>query len=586
MNLINSRDVIQYVKASAARAALGVVFEDENMPRHDGENIYLPRITADATPEFLQDLMASTDHEVGHDLYSDFDLLRKTELDPTKDLLGMVWNLLEDSRVNSLEADEYYGFKQLWDNSVCGKASRGIAKRAKDEGELVTLIRTLFYWDSVTNNIRFPQCAVIADTFNPDPKILDVLNTFTKRLEIARVVWNKAEGSQATLDLAKDILKALEIPETASMGKGGDEVSDEDLEEKEGVVASEKPKDEDKKDEDEKKKEPDERKKKLDFAKAKIMIEATSTLHSKEYLDDKRDRDHYDPLSGNEWYVSETVDVVDFDEPLVYPYVDCVIRENDRDDYRRATSGAVSTENFNQQIRRVLQIRAQSRYEHGVKKGKLDQSRLARICLNAPGFNQRVFKRKITSDVLNAAVCVLVDTSGSMVGKKMYFATHAALLLNESIGRALHVPLEITGFTDAYIGNPVMFLHKRYDQMKADDRLLDSFIRSMKRMYGNPDGENILWAYSRLIKRKEKKKVMIVLSDGTPDATKPQDGCAHFTHEVIKQIEAENRIDIYGIGICDHSVKRFYKHHSVITDGSQIGDKLLQVVEEKLLGIV
>ena len=50
------------------------------------------------------------------------------------------------------------------------------------------------------------------------------------------------------------------------------------------------------------------------------------------------------------------------------------------------------------------------------------------------------------SKILDAAITLLVDTSGSMFGSKMYNATEAALLMNASMSEALHIPVEILGF--------------------------------------------------------------------------------------------------------------------------------------------
>ena len=70
--LTKSIEVMKYVRASAGRAGLSVVFEDTNQPRHDGKTIYLPKITETTTDEQLRDLMAYTDHEVAHDRFSCF----------------------------------------------------------------------------------------------------------------------------------------------------------------------------------------------------------------------------------------------------------------------------------------------------------------------------------------------------------------------------------------------------------------------------------------------------------------------------------------------------------------------------------
>ena len=70
--LTEAIEVMKYIKASAGRSSLHVVFEDKNMPRHDGNTIYLPKVTVKTTESELTQMMASVDHEVAHDLYSDF----------------------------------------------------------------------------------------------------------------------------------------------------------------------------------------------------------------------------------------------------------------------------------------------------------------------------------------------------------------------------------------------------------------------------------------------------------------------------------------------------------------------------------
>jgi hypothetical protein len=91
--LTSGIEVMKYVRASAGRAGLSVVFEDVNQPKHDGNTIYLPRITASTTLQELKQLMASTDHEVAHDRFSCFDLIKEKNLPPTNPLM-FVWNLL------------------------------------------------------------------------------------------------------------------------------------------------------------------------------------------------------------------------------------------------------------------------------------------------------------------------------------------------------------------------------------------------------------------------------------------------------------------------------------------------------------
>ena len=104
-------------------------------------------------------------------------------------------------------------------------------------------------------------------------------------------------------------------------------------------------------------------------------------------------------------------------------------------------------------------------------------------------------------------------------------------------------------------------------------------------MYGNPDGENILWVHNRLVKRKEKKKLLIVMSDGSPAATKRYSGLHTFTEKVIKEIEVSKTVDIYGLGLASNAVQHYYKSNSVVHTPTQIPSKLLELIERKVLNV-
>jgi cobalamin biosynthesis protein CobT len=254
------------------------------------------------------------------------------------------------------------------------------------------------------------------------------------------------------------------------------------------------------------------------------------------------------------------------------------------------TPKLVSQENFAQQVRRLIQIRAKVQRVYGVKKGKLDQSRLSRICFNAPGFNERVFKNKIENKTLDAAITVLVDKSGSMSGEKDLFAMASTLLVNE-VCTTLNIPLEILGFTDDEVRTaggreiaPVMYIYKNFSDIKVSDEDLRKYYgMSSSYMHGNPDAENILWAYDRLVKRKEKKKLLIVMSDGSPAASKGGSGIGRYTENVIKEIEASKNVEIYGLGLCSDSVEHYYKAHSVVNEPQDIPSKLIELIERKIL---
>jgi len=172
---------MKYCRASAGRAGISIVFEDVNQPRHDGRTIYLPRITYKTTDMELKQLMASVDHEVAHDKFSCFDVLKEKKADP-RGLLMFVWNFLEDSRINIIEAKEYNGFKENWDDCSSILVKDILSKTKKESTTMSVLIEALMSWESKISAYAFPQIELVTSKAKPNKKILDVLNNYSDRL--------------------------------------------------------------------------------------------------------------------------------------------------------------------------------------------------------------------------------------------------------------------------------------------------------------------------------------------------------------------------------------------------------------------
>jgi cobalamin biosynthesis protein CobT len=175
-----------------------------------------------------------------------------------------------------------------------------------------------------------------------------------------------------------------------------------------------------------------------------------------------------------------------------------------------------------------------------------------------------------------------------MSGDKLYNALASTVLMNE-VCSTLNIPLEILGFTDTVTSKavPMMFIFKAFNDLKVStDKLEEYFAKASVCMRGNPDGENILWAYQRLLQRKEKNRLLIVMSDGDPAATKKSWGLYEFTHKVIREIEQQNKVNLYGLGILHDAVKKLYKNNSVVNNTADIPTKLLSLIERKIVNHV
>ena len=88
-----------------------------------------------------------------------------------------------------------------------------------------------------------------------------------------------------------------------------------------------------------------------------------------------------------------------------------------------------------------------------------------------------------------------------------------------------------------------------------------------------------MWAYSRLKKRKEERKILMVISDGAPvdDSTlsvNSGDYLEKNLKKVVKLVENKKDIEILAIGI-GHDVSRYYSRAIKIADVQELGDVMI-----------
>jgi cobaltochelatase CobT len=105
----------------------------------------------------------------------------------------------------------------------------------------------------------------------------------------------------------------------------------------------------------------------------------------------------------------------------------------------------------------------------------------------------------------------------------------------------------------------------------------------------NIDGEALEWAYERMQKRQEQRKIMMVISDGAPvDDSSLSVNSGNYLElhlkKVINKIETDKDIELIAIGI-GHDVTRYYKRAVTIIDVEELGgamtEKLAELFDEK-----
>jgi len=162
------------------------------------------------------------------------------------------------------------------------------------------------------------------------------------------------------------------------------------------------------------------------------------------------------------------------------------------------------------------------------------------------------------------------------------------LLCLERALAGIGVNLEIAGFTEFSAANDGLIhdVWLPFGSRLSVPRVLDQMGVMTNNLRNNADGENIMYAYNRLLCQQQPRKVLIVLSDGEPAAQGPigsDMGVDVFTERTIQLIEKDKRVDIIGLGMSGHDPKAFYKNSRAVQRGECLERVLLEVVQKAIL---
>jgi cobaltochelatase CobT len=258
-------------------------------------------------------------------------------------------------------------------------------------------------------------------------------------------------------------------------------------------------------------------------------------------------------------------------------------------------------------LQRKLLAQQNRSWDFDLEEGVLDAARLPRIIIDP--MHALSFKRERDSDFRDTVVTLLLDNSGSMRGRPIMVAACCADILARTLERC-GVKVEILGFTtrawkggqarEAWLqagkpATPGRLNDLRHIIYKAADSPMRRAKRSLALMMRegllkeNIDGEALAWAHKRILGRPERRRILMMISDGAPvdDSTLSVNSGNYLEHhlrQVIHEIEGKSPVELIAIGI-GHDVTRYYKRAVTITDPSELAgamtDKLVELFGEK-----
>lgn len=528
--------------------------------------VHAPHLNVDVDLDSFQDLRGVTDAVGLRRLHHDRDLHR--ELRPNKLIERLVFELLEQLRVESLVSLELVGMRQnLIDrfHSWC-RAFRADGLADNNLGIFIFTIAQV--------------CWAKLNTL----QVLEEMEDFIEptRWDLAPIIGHALAGmKRARNDQAAYAEYALEISKI---------ISDKILEHSVDEDGNEKPP-EPEEDEDDK------------GSRHKLMLDFDDTE-----LDDALAL----ALSGQSKVLGDSeegyrVFSTKFDrESKAHE----LVRAEQRLEYRERLDQRIRTQGVNiaglaRKLAKLFAVPERDGWLFGQEEGYLDGRRLTTL-ITSPS-ERRLFRWERYQPKSSCTFTFLIDCSGSM---KAYIEDIAILI--DVLGRALEqagVSVEILGFsTGGWNGGRVTKEWTRAGRPKHPGRLNErlhiiykdadtSWKRARSSIAGllkpevfreSINGEALLWASDRLKKRESKRRIITVLSDGSPvDAATNRENDEFYLDNHLKdtviQLEQEGEVEVYGLGV-GLDLSPFYSNCLAVDLSQGLNNEVLNEILELLSG--
>lgn len=259
--------------------------------------------------------------------------------------------------------------------------------------------------------------------------------------------------------------------------------------------------------------------------------------------------------------------------------------------YRKRTHGVVGV--LKNRLNRLLMSKKRATWMGGKRSGLINP---ATLHMAVQRTSDKLYRMKKEGARINTAVSILVDLSGSMAGERMRKATETSVLMAETLNLA-NIPFEVLGFSGdntysstrtgdrsrfSRYGSLDMYYFKMFNEGLS--QLQKKRIGSMRALQQNYDGESVRFAANRLLMREERKRVLFVLSDGSPAASHcDYSALSPHLKQVCKELEALPDFHIRAFGIQTEAPKSFYQNYVLIDDLKDLPRILMENLSKAIL---
>ena len=210
----------------------------------------------------------------------------------------------------------------------------------------------------------------------------------------------------------------------------------------------------------------------------------------------------------------------------------------------------------------------------GYDQGTLDPKALVRAYQGRDG----AFRRKATGQDIDGAVTLLLDCSGSMYKDGKQEMAGAMTVALAMVLERMDVAVEVRGFTGWNKQGQIFdMILKPFDKQVSQCRA-GLGQASMLAGVSNYDAPHVTTAARSLMLRPEAKRMLIVLSDGSPC------GYGRALERLCRGLHEKSPIELLGVGIQDYSVNFYYPNCVVVNELSELSTVVAGRIAQTLLG--
>ena len=549
----------------------------------DGTVIRLPSLPGDVPDTLLAMARSYLDHEAGHVRDTDFQALKDASLTPIE---KHVWNTLEDHRVEHKLASIFPGCRQNFDWLI----AHVFGTEAQDEHVqpaaiiLNWLLLEVRSWDVQALSDRRDILAGQVDMAFPGLR--------AKIEHVLKQVRTRCRSTQDAIDFAREIVRILDqFANSSTRPDQTDQVDSKDQQTQDENEASASSGSGAAEQEEDQSKQENHSETGDDFSDEDAQEESPvgDYSHSADQKDASGGHAVDEPGQFEKEarrYIQDLLGAGEDDLPQsLGDILADALEVTSRQSQDSAVTVAIPTPKsagpltdvdvlearqasmaLRTRLQGLLQTKILARASSG-RRGRLDTGQLHRLAVSDP----RLFRTKAERTGIDTAVHILLDCSGSMV-RRIRLACCSCYAVASAL-EASKINVAVTAFPGSQLPNgsystvsPVIAhgqkVHANLDLVPAG---------------GTPMGEALWWVMQNMLPLREKRKLILVVTDGDPDSQE----CA------TQAIEQGGRagFEIYGIGITSPGINVLFPGRSaVVSSMAELAPAMFALLEGAILG--